>query len=174
MPESLVLLHGFSGTRHAWDRVTAQLSAQRYTPLALDLPGHGDAVEQDAPIGFDSCVAHVLARSPERFALCGYSLGGRVALHLALSAPERVSHLVLVSMSAGIADPAETGWLVGAAREDDLGVVTVGGRRYRRRAWGDEQDGGEGEPIRRPEADFLHRLWSGVGVDPECHHHKVH
>jgi 2-succinyl-6-hydroxy-2,4-cyclohexadiene-1-carboxylate synthase len=107
VPESLVLLHGFSGTRHAWDAVAAQLSAQRYLPLALDLPGHGHASEQDSPITFDSCVASVLARSPQRFALCGYSLGGRVALHVALAAPERVTRLVLVSTSAGIEDANE-------------------------------------------------------------------
>ena len=46
----------------------------------------------------------MLARAPERFALCGYSLGGRVALHVALAAPERVSRLVLVSSTAGIDD----------------------------------------------------------------------
>jgi 2-succinyl-6-hydroxy-2,4-cyclohexadiene-1-carboxylate synthase len=49
----------------------------------------------------------VLARSPERFALCGYSLGGRVALHVALAAPERVARLVLVACTAGIADARE-------------------------------------------------------------------
>ena len=43
MPESIVLLHGFGGTRHAWDGVVAHLDAQRYRPLALDLPGHGSA-----------------------------------------------------------------------------------------------------------------------------------
>jgi 2-succinyl-6-hydroxy-2,4-cyclohexadiene-1-carboxylate synthase len=107
VPESLVLLHGFGGTRRAWDGVASRLSPQRYTPLALDLPGHGDAADTSTPVTFDSCVAHVLARAPERFALCGYSLGGRVALHVALAAPERVTRLVLVSTSAGIEDPAE-------------------------------------------------------------------
>jgi 2-succinyl-6-hydroxy-2,4-cyclohexadiene-1-carboxylate synthase len=108
VPESLVLLHGFGGTRHTWDGVVAALPAQRYRPLALDLPGHGEAAaEARRPITFDSCVAHVLARAPERSALCGYSLGGRVALHVALAAPERVSRLVLVSTSAGIEDDAE-------------------------------------------------------------------
>lgn len=107
MPESLVLLHGFSGTGHAWDRVTAQLSAQRYTPLALDLPGHGDAADASLPISFQSCVAHVLDRAPRRFTLCGYSMGGRVALHVALTAPERVTRLVLISTSAGIGDGVE-------------------------------------------------------------------
>jgi 2-succinyl-6-hydroxy-2,4-cyclohexadiene-1-carboxylate synthase len=107
MPESVVLLHGFSGTHCAWDGVIAALDRERYRPLALDLPGHGAAADSERPITFAGCVAHVLARSPERFTLCGYSLGGRVALHVALAAPERVSRLMLVSCSAGIADDAE-------------------------------------------------------------------
>jgi 2-succinyl-6-hydroxy-2,4-cyclohexadiene-1-carboxylate synthase len=111
VPKSLVLLHGFSGTRRAWDGVTARLSPERYLPLALDLPGHGDAAAEatmaSRRITFASCVAHVLALSPERFALCGYSMGGRVALHVALAAPERVERLVLVSSTAGIEDDHE-------------------------------------------------------------------
>jgi 2-succinyl-6-hydroxy-2,4-cyclohexadiene-1-carboxylate synthase len=107
VPETLVLLHGFGGTRHAWDRVVAELAPERYLPLALDLPGHGDSADEDVEITFDSCVRAVLARSPDRFVLCGYSLGGRVALHVALAAPERVARLVLVASSAGIEDDAE-------------------------------------------------------------------
>ncbi len=107
MPETIVLLHGFSGTRRAWDGVIAHLPPERYRPLALDLPGHGDYADAPRPISFAGCVAHVLAAAPERFALCGYSLGGRIALHVALAAPERVSRLVLVSTTAGIEDPAE-------------------------------------------------------------------
>ena len=90
MPESIVLLHGFGGTHHAWDGVVAHLDAQRYRPLALDLPGHGSAAEVPGPITFAGCVADVLDRSPERFTLCGYSLGGRIALQVALAAPDRV------------------------------------------------------------------------------------
>jgi 2-succinyl-6-hydroxy-2,4-cyclohexadiene-1-carboxylate synthase len=108
VPENIVLLHGFSGTRRAWDGVIACLSPERYRPLALDLPGHGEYADCAAhPISFAGCVEHVLARAPERFALCGYSLGGRVALHVALVAPERVSRLVLVSTTAGIDDASE-------------------------------------------------------------------
>ncbi len=55
----------------------------------------------------------MLARAPQRFALCGYSLGGRVALHVALAAPRRVSRLVIVASSAGIEDERER-----AARRD--------------------------------------------------------
>jgi 2-succinyl-6-hydroxy-2,4-cyclohexadiene-1-carboxylate synthase len=107
VPESVVLLHGFSATRRAWDGVARHLDRERYLPVALDLPGHGDADAWKPPITFAGCADHVLASSSERFTLCGYSLGGRVALHVALAAPERVTRLVLVSTSAGIEDPAE-------------------------------------------------------------------
>jgi len=107
MPDNVVLLHGFGNTHRAWDGVIAALEPERYRPLALDLPGHGEAADAERPITFAGCVEYVLARSSERFALCGYSLGGRVALHVALAAPERVSRLVLVSTSAGISDEAE-------------------------------------------------------------------
>ncbi len=107
MPESVVLLHGFAGTHRAWDGVIGGLDRERYRPLALDLPGHGSAAGAPRPITFTGCVEHVLAHSPERFTLCGYSLGGRIALHVALAAPERVGRVVLISCSAGIEDDAE-------------------------------------------------------------------
>ncbi len=107
MSETLVLLHGFSGTRHAWDGVSARLDPTRYRPLALDLLGHGERSKRSRPITFEACVEAVLAASPERFVLCGYSLGGRVAQHVALAAPERVARLVLVSTSPGIQDAQE-------------------------------------------------------------------
>jgi 2-succinyl-6-hydroxy-2,4-cyclohexadiene-1-carboxylate synthase len=107
VPESVVLLHGFSGTRRAWDGVAALFDRERYRPLALDLPGHGELADCERPITFAGCVEHVLASSPEDFLLCGYSLGGRVALHVALAAPERVLRLVLFPATAGIADGAE-------------------------------------------------------------------
>jgi 2-succinyl-6-hydroxy-2,4-cyclohexadiene-1-carboxylate synthase len=107
VPDSVVLLHGFSGTRHAWDGVIELLDRERYRPLALDLPGHGDASDAQQPITFAGCVHAVLAAAPGRFTLCGYSLGGRIALHVALVAPERIGRLVLVSSGAGIEDTRE-------------------------------------------------------------------
>jgi 2-succinyl-6-hydroxy-2,4-cyclohexadiene-1-carboxylate synthase len=90
-----------------WDRVIAQLDPQRYRPLALDLPGHGELTSYRRPITFADCVGEVLAAAPGRFSLCGYSMGGRIALQVALAAPERVSRLALVSSSPGIEDPDE-------------------------------------------------------------------
>jgi 2-succinyl-6-hydroxy-2,4-cyclohexadiene-1-carboxylate synthase len=105
--QTVVLLHGFGGTRRAWDGVAALLAPERHLPLALDLPGHGEHVDAPRPITFAGCVEHVLARAPQSFVLCGYSQGGRIALHVALAAPERVRRLVLVATTAGIEDEAE-------------------------------------------------------------------
>jgi 2-succinyl-6-hydroxy-2,4-cyclohexadiene-1-carboxylate synthase len=107
VPETVVLLHGFGGTHRTWDGVIERLDPERYRPLAIDLPGHGEASSYPPPITFEGCVQHVLEQAPERFVLCGYSMGGRVALHVALTAPERVFRLVLISCDPGIEDPEE-------------------------------------------------------------------
>src|SRR4051812_31311559 len=103
MPETLVLLHGFGGTHRAWDPVLPELDHERYNPIVPDLRGHGTK-SGVRPVSFAGCVGDVLASAPDVFTLVGYSFGGRVAQHVALAAPERVSRLVLVSTSAGIAD----------------------------------------------------------------------
>ncbi len=107
VPEPLLLLHGFTQTGRGWDEVARHLALQRYRPLAPDLRGHGSAAAR-RPIDMASCVADLAALAePGPVTLAGYSMGGRVALHLALAHPERVSRLVLVSTTAGIEPAAE-------------------------------------------------------------------
>jgi len=106
MRETVVLLHGFAGTGRGWDPVVARLDAQRYTALTPDQRGHGERA-QARPVTFDAVAADILELSPERFELCGYSMGGRIALHVALAAPDRVSRLTLVAATAGIDDERE-------------------------------------------------------------------
>lgn len=105
--DELVLLHGFAGTGRSWDAVRERLDPARYRSLAPDLRGHGRSARL-RPVSFDGCVRDVLACAPRwSFTLCGYSMGGRVALHVALTAPERVGRLVLVATTAGIEHPGE-------------------------------------------------------------------
>jgi 2-succinyl-6-hydroxy-2,4-cyclohexadiene-1-carboxylate synthase len=78
--------------------------------LAPDLLGHGDAACPADPAAYavEREVERLVARLPDGpVDVVGYSLGGRVALQLALAHPERVDRLVLVSASPGIAEPAE-------------------------------------------------------------------
>jgi 2-succinyl-6-hydroxy-2,4-cyclohexadiene-1-carboxylate synthase len=107
MRETLVLLHGFTQTGRSWEPVLAALGEARYRPVAPDLRGHGEngAVR---PIGFDEIVADVLAAAgDDEFTLVGYSQGGRIGLHVALAARERIRRLVLVSTTAGLDDAAD-------------------------------------------------------------------
>lgn len=105
--DEIVLLHGFGGTGHAWDPVREQLDPARYRSLAPDLRGHGRRARL-RPVTFDGCARDVLACAPRTpFTLAGYSLGGRVAIAIALTAPERIARLVLVATTAGIEHPGE-------------------------------------------------------------------
>ena len=71
--------------------------------LTIDLPGHGENASVSANL--DETADLVAASIPDpAFALGGYSFGARVALHLALRHPERVSRLVLLGATRGIHD----------------------------------------------------------------------
>jgi 2-succinyl-6-hydroxy-2,4-cyclohexadiene-1-carboxylate synthase len=105
MADPLVLLHGFTQTGRAWDVTRERLRqfAPQIEPIAPDLRGHG-ANAAVRPIDTQHLVDDVLALTPGRFALAGYSMGGRLAFHVALHAPHRVRHLILVSTTPGIRD----------------------------------------------------------------------
>lgn len=98
----LVLAHGFTQTVRCWGPFLGLLGPDR--PLRpVDVAGHGGApVARDLPEA-----AHALGREGGWGAYLGYSLGGRVALHLALAQPDLVTALVLIGAHPGIEDPAE-------------------------------------------------------------------
>jgi 2-succinyl-6-hydroxy-2,4-cyclohexadiene-1-carboxylate synthase len=86
------------------------LNADGYEVVCVDAPGHGEsaAVQLDLVAGADA-----LGRTGGPATYVGYSMGGRLALHLAVASPELVERLVLVSATAGIEDALER-----AARRD--------------------------------------------------------
>ena len=101
----LVLLHGFTQTGRSWQPIGHAL-AGRYRAAMPDLPGHG-AFAQRRPATFPACDAYLRALADGPSVLCGYSMGGRIALHAAFSLGTRVRRLVLIGAGPGIADPAE-------------------------------------------------------------------
>jgi 2-succinyl-6-hydroxy-2,4-cyclohexadiene-1-carboxylate synthase len=105
MAPAVVFLHGFTHTGASWAAVVAALG-ERYRSLTPDLRGHGASSEAE-PVTLSAVIDDLAALAPDRFTLAGYSMGGRLALHLALLWPERIERLVLVGASPGIADPVE-------------------------------------------------------------------
>jgi 2-succinyl-6-hydroxy-2,4-cyclohexadiene-1-carboxylate synthase len=100
-----VWLHGFTQTKSTGHQFRSIL-AGAYEVLTIDLPGHGENASVTASLEETAdLLADVLPTEP--FILAGYSLGGRVALHMALRHPERLSELVLLSATAGIIDDIE-------------------------------------------------------------------
>ena len=101
----VVCLHGFSHTGASWQPVARSLN-RRYRVLAPDIRGHG-ASGPLRPVNLRAVIDDLKALAPDRFALCGYSMGGRLALHAALELSPQVTRLVLIGASPGLADPAE-------------------------------------------------------------------
>ena len=110
----LVLLHGFTGSARAWEEIRPGLSDVAQI-IAIDVIGHGrsTAPREAARYSLEWCSRDLVALLDglrlERADVLGYSMGGRVALHLAVTAPSRVSTLILESASPGIEDDAERG-----------------------------------------------------------------
>lgn len=108
----LVLLHGFTGSAANWAGQRAVFE-KHFLTVAIDLLGHGasDAPDDAERYGMARCVDDLRACFDgfhlEHVHLLGYSMGGRVALHLAHKYPQRVNTLILESASPGIADASE-------------------------------------------------------------------
>jgi 2-succinyl-6-hydroxy-2,4-cyclohexadiene-1-carboxylate synthase len=99
----VVLVHGFTQTARSWDAVADHLAAD-HEVVAVDAPGHGAsaAIEADLPAG-----AVRLGVAGGRATYVGYSMGGRLCLHLAVARPDLVERLVLLSATGGIDDRGE-------------------------------------------------------------------
>lgn len=109
--DTLVLLHGFTGNHRSWRRLADDWP--NYRLLAFDLPGHGASqfVNEEYACSFPAaaaaCTAALQRLEVNRFHLLGYSMGGRLALFLALTGVGGLQSLILESASPGLATEAE-------------------------------------------------------------------
>ncbi len=91
----LVFLHGWGLHGGIWAETAAQLPAQ-WPRLTPDLPGYG-GVATVAPYTAETVADALAATLPDGADVCGWSLGGMVALSLAARHPHKVERLVLVA-----------------------------------------------------------------------------
>jgi 2-succinyl-6-hydroxy-2,4-cyclohexadiene-1-carboxylate synthase len=110
--EPLVLLHGFTGGAESWLPIAEDL-ARAYQVHAIDLIGHGgsaapeDSARHDYDRALNDLTSILTKLGIGRAIWLGYSLGGRLALGVAMTYPERVSALILESATAGIRGEVE-------------------------------------------------------------------
>lgn len=102
---ALVLVHGFTGFRQDFAGVLEALAPLGRT-LAPDLRGHGESSHTGRPEDYTlerltaDLLAFLRAAGISRCDLLGHSMGGMLALRLALSHPERIHSLILMDTSA--------------------------------------------------------------------------
>ena len=99
--EPLVLLHGaYMNIDNNWGALIPTLS-QDHKVIAVELQGHGRTSDRDTPITYEGMAADVAALLDqlgiEKAALFGYSMGGALAIRLAIDHPDKVTRIVAAS-----------------------------------------------------------------------------
>jgi pyruvate dehydrogenase E2 component (dihydrolipoamide acetyltransferase) len=124
----IVLIHGFGGDLNNWLFNQPELS-ERHRVIALDLPGHGGSTKNVGTgdlTALSAAVVGLLAALDIPTAhLVGHSLGGALALRVALDQPACVASLSLIS-SAGLGVEIDHGFLtefVAASRRKQMQQV---------------------------------------------------
>lgn len=89
----LVLLHGAVGAKSQFAELVPLLESH-FEVITLDFEGHGTADLTDRPFKIEHFAENALNMAgSEKFDVFGYSMGGYVALYLALYQPERVGRV---------------------------------------------------------------------------------
>ena len=121
----LALIHGWAMHSGVWDGVRDEL-ARDFRLHLVDLPGHGGSEDQSFTL--EAVADSLAALLPARVHLCGWSLGGQVALLLAARFPERVERLILVGSTPCFT--ARPDWTAAVEREVFLAFATSLERDY--------------------------------------------
>ena len=135
----MTALHGFLGLPADWDSIpcTARAEKPDWMPMLAALPGGpGDSALPD--------LARMMNRSdlcpPRAELLLGYSMGGRIALHMLLApGAERWGRAIIVSASPGLSNPSE--------RMPRLESDGEWARRFRHDPWEDVVSAWNSQPV---------------------------
>lgn len=126
----VTLVHGVGANLQSWDEVVARLEPH-FTVVRLDLRGHGKSGAIVGTCNLDDLASDVVRVWDElgitKSHLAGFSLGGLIAQSLALSHPDRIDRLAILSAVAG-RTPEERGKVVGRLKllqEGGIAAVTA-------------------------------------------------
>ena len=127
---ALLMLHALGANLHMWDRQAEELQ-QRFELIRYDLRGHGqssagstdeltlDRLARDALAVLDAC-------DVARAHLCGLSLGGMIAMHIARHWPDRVLKVALCSTSPYMPPPQMWNDRIATVRSQGTAALTEG------------------------------------------------
>jgi len=122
--DTVVLVHGVGGSLNNWD-YNIEAFAAKHRVIAVDLPGHGNSERPNIPysvkLHMDYLYQFLKAKNINKATLVGHTMGGQIAVMLALKHPEMVERLVLIAPS-------------GADVYLTSGLNWIGSRQYVRRS----------------------------------------
>jgi len=106
----ILFIHGFTGSSKLWSETRKKLNCPS---IAIDVPGHGKSIFNDLETNYSykdfrsELYLSLKKINVEKIHLCGYSMGGRLAVSFAQRYPEFIETLILESSSLGISNYAE-------------------------------------------------------------------
>ncbi|MEC7815085.1 MAG: alpha/beta fold hydrolase [Pseudomonadota bacterium] len=124
--DPLIVLHGLFGSLENLGLITRRLEDQ-WQIHALDQRNHGSSPhsdEMDYPAMADDVVAYMDTAGLEQAAILGHSMGGKVAMQVALRYPERVTRIIVADIAPVSYAPRHDAILDGMTRLDLRGVKT--------------------------------------------------
>jgi pimeloyl-[acyl-carrier protein] methyl ester esterase len=110
---NLALIHGWGMHGGVWDGVRDAL-ARGFRLHIVDLPGYGGSPAFE-PYDLAHLARAVAAALPEKIQVCGWSLGGQVALEMALLFPDQIERMVLTASTPCFT--VREGWPCAVQRE---------------------------------------------------------
>ncbi len=127
----LLLVHGFTGSRHDFALALEGLAAAGWHVVAPDLRGHGESAKptSEDDYTFDVFTDDLLALADaigfDHFSILGHSMGGMITRTLVLRTPERIDAVVFMDTSHGplYVDPDLVELGVGVARDEGIDAV---------------------------------------------------
>lgn len=106
----MLFIHGFTGSSKSWDNIRKEINI---SSLSIDIPGHSKSIfnslNEEYYFKDFSNELYIALKKLEikKLHICGYSLGGRLALAFASKFPDIISSLFLESTTLGIDDRSE-------------------------------------------------------------------